>query len=60
MVEAGGSHDFDNYHPHVTLSYEVPADIDLAAIKPYAGALEFGPELFEPLDLDWKRKVVEE
>lgn len=60
MVEAGGSHDFDDYHPHVTLSYEVPADIDLAAVKPYAGALEFGPELFEPLDLDWKRKVVEE
>lgn len=60
MVEAGGSHDFDEYHPHVTLSYEVPADVDLAAIKPYAGALEFGPELFEPLDLDWKRKVVEE
>ena len=60
MVEAGGSHDFDEYHPHVTLSYEVPADVDLAAIKPYAGALEFGPELFEPLDLDWKRKVSEE
>lgn len=60
MVEAGGSHDFEDYHPHVTLSYEVPADVDLAAIKPYAGALEFGPELFEPLDLDWKRKVVEE
>lgn len=59
MVEAGGSHDFDEYHPHVTLSYEMPADVDLAAIKPYAGALEFGPELFEPLDLDWKRKVTE-
>lgn len=60
MVEAGGSHDFDSYQPHVTLSWEVPADFDLEAIKPYAGALEFGPELFEPLDLDWKRKVVEE
>ncbi|MEV5031628.1 DUF1073 domain-containing protein [Sphingobium sp. LMC3-1-1.1] len=60
MVDAGGSHDFGDYHPHVTLSYEVPADVVLAAIKPYAGALEFGPELFEPLDLDWKRKVTEE
>ena len=60
MVEAGGSHDFDEYHPHITLSYEVPDGVDLTAIKPYAGALEFGPELFEPLDLDWKRKVTEE
>ncbi len=60
MVEAGGSHDFDEYHPHITLSYEVPDGVDLTAIKPYAGALEFGEELFEPLDLDWKRKVTEE
>lgn len=60
MVEAGGSHDFDSYQPHVTLSYEVPEGVDLEAIKPYAGALEFGPELFEPLDLDWKSKIAEE
>lgn len=59
MVDAGGSHDFDEYHPHVTLSYEVPVDIDLSAIKPFTGALEFGPELFEPLNLDWKRNITE-
>lgn len=59
MVEAGGSHDFDSYQPHVTLSYEVPEGVDLDAIKPYTGALEFGPELFEPLDLDWKSKITE-
>jgi hypothetical protein len=59
MVDAGGSHDFADYHPHVTISYDVP-DTDLTAIKPYTGALEFGPEIFEPLDLDWKRKVTEE
>jgi phage-related protein (TIGR01555 family) len=60
MVDAGGSHDFPEYQPHVTISYEVPEGVDLTAIKPYAGALEFGPELFEPLDLDWKSKVVED
>ena len=59
MIEAGGSHDFDTYQPHVTLSYEVPEGVDLEAIKPYTGALEFGPELFEPLDLDWKSKITE-
>ncbi|GAM06338.1 phage portal protein [Novosphingobium sp. MBES04] len=59
MVDAGGSHDFDEYHPHVTISFEAPADMDLTAVKPFTGALEFGPELFEPLDLDWKRKITE-
>ncbi|AIT81607.1 hypothetical protein JI59_18480 [Novosphingobium pentaromativorans US6-1] len=59
MVEAGGSHDFDTYQPHITLSYEVPAEFDLEAVKPFSGALEFGPEIFEPLDLDWKSKVTE-
>lgn len=59
MVEAGGSHDFPEYQPHVTISFDVPADFNLDALKPFAGALEFGPELFEPLDLDWKSKVTE-
>jgi len=59
MVEAGASHDYDEYQPHVTLTYEA-GDVDLDAIKPFTGALRFGPELFEPLDLDWKQKVTEE
>lgn len=59
MVDSGGSHDFDEYHPHVTISFDVPANTDLTALKPYQGALEFGPELFEPLNLDWKRSITE-
>lgn len=59
MVEAGASHDYDEYQPHVTLTYEA-GDVDLDAIKPFTGALRFGPELFEPLDLDWKSKITEE
>ncbi|KQX18405.1 MULTISPECIES: phage portal protein [unclassified Sphingomonas] len=59
MVAAGGSHDFEDFHPHVTLSYEVPAGLDLDTVKPFTGRLLFGPELFEPLDLEWKRKITE-
>lgn len=59
MVRAGGSHDYDEYLPHVTLTYDAPADFDLAVIKPYTGELRFGPEEFEPLDLDWKSKITE-
>jgi phage-related protein (TIGR01555 family) len=59
MIEAGGSHDWPEYQPHVTLSYEAPADLDLDAIKPFTGELRFGPELFEPLDEDWKSGISE-
>jgi phage-related protein (TIGR01555 family) len=59
MVQAGGSHDFEEYMPHVTITYSAPTGIDLAAIKPYAGELRFGPELFEPLNLDWKSQIEE-
>lgn len=59
MIENGASHDYDEYQPHVTISYEVPSDFDLAALKPFTGELRFGPELFENLDLDWKSKVTE-
>lgn len=60
MIEAGGSHDYPEYQPHVTISYETPADIDLEALKPFNGPLVFGPEIFEALDLDWKSKITEE
>ena len=59
MVEAGASHDYDEYQPHVTLTYDA-GDVDLDTIKPFTGELRFGPELFEPLDLDWKSKITEE
>jgi phage-related protein (TIGR01555 family) len=59
MVEAGASHDFPEYLPHVTISYSAPDDFDPAKIAPYTGELRFGPEIFEPLDEDWKSKIEE-
>lgn len=60
LVEAGGSHDWPEYHPHVTLTYAAPEGMDLDAVEPFRGKLVFGPEIFEGLDLDWKSKVGEE
>lgn len=59
MVRAGASHDYDEYLPHVTITYSAPEGLDLDVIKPFTGELAFGPEIFEPLDLDWKSKVSE-
>lgn len=60
LIEAGGSHDYDHYQPHVTISYDVPDRIDFANLTPFSGELRFGPEIFQPLDLDWKSKIKEE
>jgi phage-related protein (TIGR01555 family) len=60
MIEAGGSHDWPEYAPHVTISYTAPEGADIDALKPFNGALRFGPEEFEALDLDWKSKVSEQ
>ncbi len=59
MIEAGGSHDWPEYAPHVTISYTAPKGVDIDALKPFNGALRFGPEIFEALDLDWKSKIAE-
>ncbi|MCC6482195.1 MAG: DUF1073 domain-containing protein [Sphingomonadaceae bacterium] len=59
MIRAGASHDWPEYAPHVTIPYTVPDGFDLETVRPYAGELRFGQEIFEPLDLDWKSKIEE-
>jgi hypothetical protein len=59
MIEAGGSHDWPEYAPHVTISYTAPEGVNIDALKPFNGTLRFGPEIFEALDLDWKSKIAE-
>lgn len=60
MVREGASHDYPEYLPHVTLTYEAPEGVDLATVLPYSGELRFGPEIFAPIDEDWKAKIEEE
>jgi len=49
MIERGASSDFPDYKPHVTISYDVPADFDLSKVEPFTGTLKFGPEIFEAI-----------
>lgn len=48
MVERGASHDYPEYIPHVTLTYDAK-DVDIDAIEPFIGELRFGPEIFAPI-----------
>lgn len=59
ILGAGGSWDFDEYQPHVTLTYRAPAGLDLKKVKPFEGRLRFGPERFEEVVEDWRKDVVE-
>lgn len=53
MIERGAVDKWDDYSPHVTVSYDIPTDFDLDGIEPFQGPLVFGPERFEPVNDDW-------
>ncbi len=57
--EAGASWDYNEYQPHVTLTYEAPEGLDVAAVEPYQGKLVFGPEIFEEIADDWSAGITE-
>lgn len=56
--EAGASWDWDEYRPHITLTWNAPA-VDVATIEPYTGPIVLGPELFAEVVEDWKETVSE-
>lgn len=59
IVGAGASWDWDDYQPHVTISYQMPEGMDLSKVEPFRGKLRFGPEIFEEVVEDWEKAVVE-
>jgi hypothetical protein len=51
----GASHDYPDYQPHITISYSA-AGLDLSTVKPYAGEIVLGPEIFEELNESWREE----
>lgn len=56
--EVGASWDHAEYQPHVTITYDGNG-VDLSKVDPFRGKLEFGPEIFEELNLDWRASIGE-
>lgn len=54
MVGNGASWDWPDYQPHVTIAYEFGGDIE--QVKPWLGAIELGPEIFETIVENWSGK----
>lgn len=60
MISKGASSDYDQLCPHVTITYDAPADLDLSKVEPYRGELVFGPEVFAEVSDDWQQSIEEE
>lgn len=58
VIEAGGSFDHPEYHPHITISYGFKGD--LSKVEPYQGEIVLGPELFAEVKEDWAEGLSEE
>jgi uncharacterized protein len=49
MIYNGASEDYDEYQPHITITYDPPPDLVISEIEPYRGPIELGPEIFEEI-----------
>jgi hypothetical protein len=58
MREAGATWDYDEYQPHVTITYSGQG-VDLSKVEPYRGKLVFGPEAFAEVDDTWSDRLAE-
>lgn len=54
MKDHGATFDYDQYTPHLTLSYNV-GDLDIKDLLMYDGPIEVEEEYKEDLDLDWAK-----
>lgn len=54
----GASWDYDDYTPHITLTYEA-GDMDLSKVEAYTGEIVLGPEMFEDIEDGWSDLIVE-
>lgn len=53
FIAHGATHDFENYVPHVTLSYSLTSDFDLGKLYPPSFNLVPATVYTEDLDLEW-------
>jgi 2'-5' RNA ligase len=54
LISAGGTHDYDDYTPHLTVSYQVPKNLDLSTLKLPDFKVTICGFKTEPLDLNWR------
>ena len=58
LIDKGASWDYEEYNPHVTITYE-GGEVDLEKIAAYDGLIELGPEVFEEVKDGFKDRITE-
>lgn len=53
LIKSGGTHDYDDYVPHVTVSYRASANFDLTALTLPTFIFRVLSMKAEPIDLNW-------
>ena len=56
VSEYGFISDFDEFKPHITLTYKMPEDFDIKTLPDFDTPLVFDRESVKELDLDWLKK----
>lgn len=56
----GAQVDFEEYQPHITITWQKPANFVLANVEPYRGVIELGPEIFREVDDNWRGDLTED
>lgn len=54
LISAGGTHDYDDFTPHLTVSYLALKSTDLSVLPVPAFKFKLKAVTVEPLDLNWK------
>jgi phage-related protein (TIGR01555 family) len=49
----GATWAYEDYTPHITITYDKPPTMDITDIKPYNGPITLGPEIFEEIRDDY-------
>lgn len=55
LERTGGSWDYDDYTPHVSISKD-PGGVNIADVQPYTGPIVLGPEEFEEIKQEYFAK----
>lgn len=54
LIAAGGTHDYEDFTPHITVSCKVPSNFDVNCLSMPTFKMVIDKVYTEPLDLDWK------
>jgi 2'-5' RNA ligase len=60
MEELKATFDYDQYQPHITLSYDIGEEFDTDALPPFKEPVTITGEYMEELDLDWAKNHTSE